>query len=173
MASRRGRLRRLTVEGPRVAAGAAQAFMSSPRRWLPRGARARGRGRWELTLSLGPAHRDVVLDLGPVWRNGQTLSRACTWQATPERSDWLDAPAWLPCFHGTLVLSPDPGGAPALRLEGAYVPPFGSMGEAIDRIALGRLAHQSAREFLGALAVSLDEAAQTPRAASLPLRSAR
>lgn len=173
MASSWRRLRRLTVEGPPVTAGAVEVFTSAPQRWLPLGVRPRGRGRWELTLSLGPAHRDVLFDLGPVWQDGGSVSRACTWQANREQGDWLDAPTWLPCFHGSISVFADTDGDLALGLDGAYVPPFGSIGEAIDRVAFGRLARRSAREFLNALAASLDEAAQTPRAASLPLRSAR
>lgn len=169
----RGRWRWTTVDGAEITRRGASRFAGPADLWLPPGTSAAGPGRWRLTLSLGAVHRDVLMDLGDVWRDGREVWRTCSWLTPEEDGDWLPGAACLPPFHGTIGVREVAPGELRLSLEGMYVPPFGLFGRLADRLLLGRLARRSLRELLDGVAGRLGSRVQPPRDASLPRRSAR
>ncbi|HWH32286.1 MAG TPA: hypothetical protein VNU01_06405 [Egibacteraceae bacterium] len=163
----------IRVSHPLAGSAAAVRFGADPASWLPAVVESRGRGRWRLPLSLGGVHRHVALELGDAWRDGADTWRACAWRPQEERGDWIPGPLWLPSFAGSLGVCRRGASAADLVLEGAYRPPFGFAGRAVDRLLLGRLARRSARELLASVAACLAPESYRPRAASVALRSAR
>src|SRR5689334_7854639 len=66
---------------------------------------------------------------------------------------WPDArrPTWFPVFDGILTMMPagaDVRGTTRVALAGRYVPPFGRLGGAVDRLVGHRLVVQSMQRFL-------------------------
>jgi hypothetical protein len=67
----------------------------------------------------------------------------------------------FPVLDADLTLSPAPGPGPGsvLELAGVYRPPFGLVGQALDRAVLHRVAETTVRRFLAQVAAQLaDEA---------------
>lgn len=54
----------------------------------------------------------------------------------------------FPALDADLTLSPLPGERCLLRVDGVYRPPLGSVGAAIDRVFLNRIAAATIREFV-------------------------
>ena len=66
---------------------------------------------------------------------------------------WADArrPTWFPVFEGILTMTPawaNGRAATRIGLAGRYVPPFGRLGGAVDRLVGRRLVVQSVQRFL-------------------------
>jgi hypothetical protein len=58
----------------------------------------------------------------------------------------------FPALDADITLSPDGDQATRLRLDGAYRPPFGAVGAALDRAMLNRVAAATIRSFVGEIA---------------------
>jgi len=74
---------------------------------------------------------------------------------------WADArrPTWFPIFEGILTMTPAwAEGRPTTRiaLAGRYLPPFGRLGDAVDRLVGRRFVVQSVQRFLEQLAERLE-----------------
>lgn len=163
----------LPVQGDAPATLAA--FRDEPIRWLPEG-RLTERGLTS-TVRAGGMSRSVLVRVGDPWVVGATHWRSLRWDPVndedgPGRTDRL-----LPAFDGELGLhvldagshagptmpGAHPGSAKpgriTLILDGRYVPPGGSVGAAIDGVAMGRVAQRSLERFLEDLAANLQERA--------------
>ncbi|HTU82191.1 MAG TPA: hypothetical protein VMF61_08685 [Candidatus Acidoferrales bacterium] len=111
---------------------------------------------------------DVVrLKLPLLGAEGPALEKDVTlaYQASPgdaEDSPW--ALNWKPVgggpyphFRGHLSIEGTDGqSAPALVLDGAYVPPLGAAGAAFDAVVGARIASATAREFLRSIAGKME-----------------
>lgn len=142
------------------------AFRDEPIRWLPAG-RLGERGLTS-TVRAGGMSRNVLVRVGDPWVVGATHWRSLRWDPLgddegPGRTDRL-----LPAFDGELGLhvleqgsppGPTKPGRITLILDGRYVPPGGSVGAAIDGVAMGRVAQRSLERFLEDLAANLQERA--------------
>lgn len=135
------------------------AFRSEPARWLPE-ARLGERGLTS-TVRAGGMARSVLVRVGDPWVVGATHWRSLRWDPLsddegPGRTDRL-----LPAFDGELGLHVLDSGAGriTLILDGRYVPPGGSVGAALDGVAMGRVAQRSLERFLEDLAANLQERA--------------
>jgi hypothetical protein len=54
----------------------------------------------------------------------------------------------LPAMEGDLELAPFGPGASHLAMSGRYTPPYGAIGEALDRALLNRVAEATVRDFV-------------------------
>lgn len=90
---------------------------------------------------------------------------ALRWEATGPGS------GLFPVLDADLTLSPAPGSGSGsvLELTGVYRPPFGLVGQALDRAVLHRVALTTVRRFLAQVAAQLAEEAVTGRPASSSL----
>jgi hypothetical protein len=61
----------------------------------------------------------------------------------------------FPVLDADLRLAPAGGNSTLLALEGAYRPPFGAIGAALDRVILHRVAAATIRNFLNQVAASI------------------
>ena len=73
---------------------------------------------------------------------------ALRWEATGPGG------ALFPVLDADLKLAPD-GEGTMLTMAGSYRPPFGSLGQALDRALLGRVAAATVRSFIAQLAVQI------------------
>jgi hypothetical protein len=64
----------------------------------------------------------------------------------------------LPSMEGDLELAPFGRDVTHLAMSGRYTPPFGSVGEALDRAMLNRVAEATVRDFVERVAERLEEA---------------
>jgi hypothetical protein len=62
-------------------------------------------------------------------------------------------------MEGDLELAPFGPGVTHLAMSGRYTPPFGSVGEALDRAMLNRVAEATVRDFVQRVAERIHEAA--------------
>jgi hypothetical protein len=61
----------------------------------------------------------------------------------------------LPSMDGDIELAPFGPGVSHLAMSGRYTPPYGSLGQAIDRAMLHRVAEATVRDFVGRVANAL------------------
>lgn len=125
---------------------AVAAFRADPDGWLPR-ARHVGADRW--VIDVGPATwtRAVTVTLGRPWQVGRTWWRTCSWEPLATGGDG-PGPRLLPRLEAELGLAVRPSGHVTLLLDGRYDPPGGRLGEAIDAVALGRVATATVERLL-------------------------
>lgn len=135
-------------------------FRGDPHRWLP-DARHDGLDRW--MLHVGPAGwtRPVILTLGGPWQVGRTWWRSFCWEPLVSTSD-DNVSRFLPRLDAELGLAVHPNGHATLVLDGRYDPPGGRLGEAIDAVALGRVASATADRLLRAITDRLRESQVAP-----------
>lgn len=139
-------------------ADAVAVFRDDPQLWLPDGRHA-GPDRW--VLSVGPAgfSHPVTLTIGSPWQVGRTWWRSWCWEplggteGSPNRL--------LPRLDAELGLAVRPNAHATLILDGRYDPPGGRIGEAVDAVALGRLATSTADRLLRDISVPLRAAPAT------------
>jgi len=65
----------------------------------------------------------------------------------------------LPAMEGDLELAPFGPDASHLAMSGRYTPPYGALGEALDRALLHRVAEATARDFVQRVAARIRESA--------------
>jgi hypothetical protein len=86
-----------------------------------------------------------------------TYSFALAW-SSPRR------PNWFPTMQAALTISSLSPGATQLDLDGAYVPPLGLFGVAVDAVALHRFAEAAVAGFVRELAIYLRDEISLRRA---------
>jgi hypothetical protein len=126
--------------------------------WLP-DAEPLGNGRWRTTLHGGGFRRSVAVRIGEPWTAGPTRWRSLSWDPTttdgapPSRLvEWL-----LPTFDGELGLH-DRGDTASLVIDGRYQPPGGSLGNAVDELALHRVARRTLEGLAAGISTKLSPA---------------
>jgi hypothetical protein len=124
---------------------AVAAFRGDPQVWLP-DARHVGLDRW--IVEVGPAgwSRTVALTLGSPWKVGRTWWRTFCWEPTTAAGD--TGTRLLPRLDAELGLAVRPSGHSTLLIDGRYDPPGGILGEAVDAVALGRVATATVERML-------------------------
>jgi hypothetical protein len=129
-------------------------FVGEPS-WLP-DAEPLGDGRWRTTLHGGGFRRTVAARIGDAWTAGSTRWRAISWDpATPEGTAPSRLVEWLlPTFDGELGLH-DRGDVASLVVDGRYQPPGGSLGSAVDELALHRVARRTLEGLAAQIATEL------------------
>ncbi|MEX0869643.1 MAG: hypothetical protein WD011_08215 [Nitriliruptoraceae bacterium] len=135
------------------------AFGQDPGRWLPH-ARRDGAQRWTVPLHAGAISRTVIVAVGLPWRAGSTTWRTIAWDPEPEEHDALHVDRFLPSFDGEIGLAVASGtgstsGSATLIIDGRYAPPGGMLGQALDAVALHRVAQGTVERFLAEVASQL------------------
>jgi hypothetical protein len=128
-------------------AALAAAFEDDPQRWLP-AARRTGSDAWMLTLKAGALSRSVAAAIGRPWRAGATRWRTLTWDPITDDGDPSTVDRLLPSLDGELGLHLEPSGRVTLVLDARYQPPGGAFGDAVDAVALRRIARLTVERFL-------------------------
>ena len=134
------------------------AFVGDPSAWLPSPAREQDAGRWEIRLSAGPASRYVLATVGPPWDLGEVTWRQLAWE--PHEDTALHR--FLPAFDGEIGFRPE--GTGTLIIQGQYAPPGGSLGQAIDSLALHRVADSTVHDLVIEVAKQLQRRLGVARA---------
>lgn len=129
-------------------------LLEGPQAWLDSLATHAAAQGDALSLRLGPhgsrsaLGKRIAVEVGePVARDGATLV-PLMWKAT-------GAPALFPVFSGDLEIAAIGGAETQLSIWGRYDPPLGTLGEALDRFGLHRIAEASVRAFLQELSASI------------------
>lgn len=136
------------------------AFRGDPQVWLP-DARHVGPDRW--VLEVGPAgwSRSVALTLGAPWKVGRTWWRTFCWEPTTGSGDAAGS-RLLPRLDAELGLAVRPSGHATLLLDGRYDPPGGFLGDAVDAVALGRVATATVERLLRSITLRLRDDVPVP-----------
>ena len=143
---------------------ATAAFADDPGLWLPEPARTVEPGRWVTRLHAGVTSQPVVCEVGsPTGHAGATWRRLC-WQASDPAGRTRVVHRAFPRFEGEVGLVTAP--APTLVLSGTYDPPGGSLGIALDRAGLERVAEMTGRRLLTDISGRLRQAANHRAVAS-------
>lgn len=130
-----------------------QAFQGDPSSWLP-DARRIGPDRWRLEVGPG-MQRPVEVTIGAPWHVGRTWWRSWSWHPLPDASDPLPIERLLPDLDAELGVSVQDDRRLTLVLDGRYRPPGGVLGDALDAVALGRLARRTVERLLHDVATGL------------------
>ena len=156
---------RYFVELPIPAEDVERALARDPRAWLP-GLAERAHHRGDLLLAevgFGEAvriKRTVVVELGKPVRSGSKTVFPLRWAA--------NGPGGLfPSLDADLEVATLRPGRPQLAMSARYVPPFGSVGRAIDRAALSRVAEATHKDFLDRVADAIMATQGMPAPAEL------
>lgn len=130
------------------------AFTGDPQRWLP-GSRRDGPDTWLLLLRAGALSRTVRATVGEPWRAGGTRWRSLSWDPVPAGGEPGAIDRLLPSLDGELGLHVQPGGAVTLVFDARYLPPGGALGDAVDAVAMSRVARGTVERFLEELTAAL------------------
>jgi hypothetical protein len=147
---------RAYVELPLPVERLAGALTDQPQRWLPGIAASSEEMGDKLLLQVGfpidhhRLDRKVMLDLGaPVQTPGRTWL-PITWRAAAQ-------PSLFPDLEGELEVAPLGKELTQVGLSARYKPPFGMLGESLDRALLHRVAEATVRDFVERVAAGLVE----------------
>ncbi|HZC99636.1 MAG TPA: hypothetical protein VFA46_05435 [Actinomycetes bacterium] len=138
---------RYFIELPLPAEAVEDALLPAPAQWLPRLADQAGARGEELLaqVGIGPAARAlrkrVRIDFGPVVRYPSRTTLAMTWQPTGVGS-------LFPVLEADLEIGALGSDRTQLGLNARYRPPLGTLGRAIDRALLHRVAEATVKDFL-------------------------
>jgi hypothetical protein len=138
---------RYFTELPLPVGAVEQALLPAPAHWLPRLAdQAGARGEELLTeVGIGPAdhglRKRVQVDFGPVVRYPSRTTLAMTWRPT-------GVGALFPVLEADLEIGPLGSQRTQLGLNARYRPPLGTVGRAMDRALLHRVAEATVKDFL-------------------------
>ena len=142
---------------PIAAARIRERILANHGAWLsPLAVAAAGEGE-ALRLRVGPANslamlgKTVSVEVGEPITRGDVTVVPLTWRAT-------GTPGLFPALTADLEVAAMDEGLTQLTLRGHYDPPFGSVGQRLDRILLHRVAEASVRAFLHKLAAGLASA---------------
>ena len=124
-----------------------RAFDGDPQRWLPR-ARQEGPDTWRLTVFAGSLSRPVLVRVGAPWRAGRTHWRTLSWDPVDPDGESSAFDRLLPSLDGELGLHLRRGGPATVVLDARYNPPGGTVGVAVDALALSRVARATVERFL-------------------------
>lgn len=126
----------------------ATAFDGDPARWLPGARRDDDDGTYVVALRAGAFTRAVRAEVGTPWRAGATRWRSLRWDPIAEDGEPGAVDRFLPSLDGEIGLHAQPAGRLTLLLDARYRPPGGALGEALDAVALHRLARRTVERFL-------------------------
>jgi hypothetical protein len=125
-------------------------FTGDADRWLPR-ARHIGPSRYAIEVGTDNLERPVTVTVGDPWHVGSTWWRTCSWEPIASSGDTTPVTRLLPTLDAELGLTVRDGRA-TLLLDGRYDPPGGRLGEAVDAVALGRVARVTVERLLAEVA---------------------
>lgn len=131
-------------------------FTGDAERWLP-GARHVGPDRYTIEVGTDAIERPVTVTIGMPWHVGSTWWRSCSWEPIALGGEAAPVARLLPSLDAELGLAVRDGRA-TLLLDGRYDPPGGRLGEAVDAVALGRLARVTVERLLAGVATRLGSA---------------
>jgi hypothetical protein len=120
------------------------ALGGDPGRWLPE-AVALEPGTWQAEVRLGPLHRWVACEVGPVRIQLGSRWRNLAWTPIAHAHDPVPVHEGLPHFTGEIGLSVQ---RRVFVLDGSYDVPAGRVGEFVDAVALGALARRTGSALL-------------------------
>lgn len=106
------------------------------------------------------ASRLVAVHYRNLVTHGDTAVLTLRWEATGPGS------ALFPVLDADITLAPAPDNSTLLILDGAYRPPFGALGAAVDRAVLNRIARATIRTFIAQIAAVITD----PAGATAPER---
>ncbi|HJT37420.1 MAG TPA: hypothetical protein VJ818_03255 [Actinomycetota bacterium] len=92
--------------------------------------------------------KSVKVDVGPPLRGERETEIPISWRAT-------GTPGLFPSMDAGIVIAALGPDLTHIALRGSYEPPLGSLGRALDRTLLHRIAEASVKSFLDRLAASL------------------
>lgn len=130
--------------------GVGEVFAGDPERWLP-DARHVGMDRWSLEVGTDAMSVPVIVTIGAPWHVGSTWWRSWSWEPLPAAAEGASMARLLPNLDAELGLSARDG-RPTLLLDGRYDPPGGRFGDAVDAVALGRVARVTVERLLADVA---------------------
>lgn len=109
----------------------------------------------------------VTIHVGDLATTNGSARLPLRWEATGPGS------SLFPALDADILLTPDGEQATMLTLTGVYRPPFGVVGEALDRAVLNRIASATIGDFMDRLARSIEGSGTEdgPRPAEGPRRS--
>jgi len=131
-----------------------EAFLHAPGEWMPTAATTAAADGVE-TISIGAlgVSANVDVSLVPQCCDGGKARLAMRWSAH-------SATALFPVLDADLELAPSGAEACRLVLTGAYRPPLGPLGRAVDGLLLHHVAEQDIEGFLSAAAAGLEQQAR-------------
>lgn len=102
-----------------------------------------------LRAGAGPLSKRVRVDRLPDYARDDARVFPVRWSASGPTEHWF------PVLDADLEVVPGEDSGTQLRLTGAYRPPFGSVGQTLDRLVLNRIAALTIRTFLTRVADEL------------------
>ena len=141
---------RYFIELPLPAEAVERALLAAPATWLPHLAdQAATRGEALLAeVGIGPPghglRKQVHIQLGPVVRQPSRTTLAMTWQPTGPTG----AGGLFPVLEAELEIGALGTHRSQLAFNASYRPPLGTVGRAIDRALLHRVAEATVKDFL-------------------------
>jgi hypothetical protein len=137
----------------------AEAIQKGPSSWIP-ALVEEPPGRLTSTIAVGRLQRKTVLGVGRVVAGDGWLVEPISWRAA-------EADVLFPVFAGELQAARLPQARTEIALVGTYEPPFGPVGELVDRVVLHRMAREALAGFLARVG-ELVTAAAGKQAAAVP-----
>ena len=137
---------RYFVELSAASSAVEHALSDDPRRWLPGLVRDANHRGDELLAEVGfgeaiRVKREVSVELVPPVRSSSKTVFPLRWQAA-------DHPGLFPALDADLEVASLGAERTQLAMSARYVPPFGTVGRAIDRALLSRVAEATLKDFL-------------------------
>lgn len=105
-----------------------------------------------------PVAKEIVVQLGRPRISSHGLAIPVTWRATGAQS-------LFPKLEGELEAKAVPGNGTVLNLKASYDPPFGWVGDLLDRLLLGRIAQLTIADWVGKVALAIQSQAEIQRQA--------
>ncbi len=105
----------------------------------------------ELRVKVGPdapIAKEIVVELGKPRISTHGLAIPVTWRATGAQS-------LFPKLEGELQAISAPAAHTILRFRASYDPPFGWVGDLLDRLLLGRIAHLTVADWVARVSTAL------------------
>jgi hypothetical protein len=147
---------RYYLELPRPFEEVEAALLNSPEDWVP-GLAAEAEARGEQLLAEvgfetagGRVEKQVRIELGQSFRIASKTILPMTWRATL-------AEGLFPTLEADLEVAALGGRRTQLSISARYRPPLGSLGRAVDRALLHRVAEATVKDFLDRTGEALQE----------------
>ena len=130
-----------------------RALSEDPRSWLPGLATDANHRGDALLAEVGfgeriRVKREVAVELGAPVRSSSKAVFPLRWEAS-------DHPGLFPALDADLEVAPLGDSRTQLAMSARYVPPFGTVGHAIDRALLSRVAEATLKDFLDRVAEAI------------------
>lgn len=135
-------------------------FTGDPSVWLP-DARACGHNMWRMMVGPGQLEYPVDVVIGPPWQAGRTSWRPFSWVPAAD-PDHANMDKFLPALDAEVALDVGANGDLTLVVDGQYKAPGGRVGEMLDAVATGRVAHRTLERLFASIGANLT--ASTPAA---------